>query len=303
MVASADRPGRGRRGDGGDDQEGQAPPGEQPVEEVPGIEAEHDQTDRRHDDQRASGQDGTAPEVGLQVGRAVPAGVGDQEHRGQEGGGGHGQRAEQHRGRVEPRGDRVTSAVAHRDPTGRDAAEGRGEEERREDRGDPEDRGVAAAADPLPGRFAQREPGAAQHQPEPGEDHGDPRGRCDRLEHLREPGPGQDDHEDEPDVVGLPDRRHRVVDQRSGPGAAVRAAGGQVPEAGAVVHPAAAGVRGDRQDQHQGHGVGAAHGRASAAAGSCSPTGSVSRASSASWRRQRSRIRSSRVTNPHAISA
>ena len=112
------------------------------------------------------GQDRAPPEVGLQVGRAVPAGVGDQEHRGQEGGRGHGQHAEQHRGRVEPGGDRVTGAVAHRDPAGRHAAERRGEEERREDRGDPEHRGVPAAAGELPGRLAEGEPGAAQHEPE-----------------------------------------------------------------------------------------------------------------------------------------
>ena len=82
----------------------------------------------------------------------------------------------------------------------------------------------------------------------------------DRGVGLGEAGPQHDEDEDQPDVVGLPDRSDRVVDDLAGTLAAVGAAGDEVPEPGAEVGAAEHGVGGDGEEQHDGDGV--AHRRA-----------------------------------------
>src|SRR5262249_56179419 len=65
-----------------------------------------------------------------------------------------------------------------------------------------------------------------------------------------ESGPAHDGGDDDPDVVGLPDRGDCVVDEATGPLAALRTAGGEAPETGAVVGAAEHGVHdhGDPED-------------------------------------------------------
>ena len=91
--------------------------------------------------------------------------------------------------------------------------------------------------------------------------------REDRLERRREAGPEHDEHEDQPDVVGLPHGADRPVDQLARPPAALAAAGEQAPEAGAEVGAAEDGVDRHADPEHDGDGVGAAH------AGSCNGAG------------------------------
>ena len=70
-----------------------------------------------------------------------------------------------------------------------------------------------------------------------------------RGEGVRERGPEDDQVEDQPDVVGLPDRGDRLVDQRARGPAPPVAAGQQVPQAAAEVGPAQHRVQGDPGQQ------------------------------------------------------
>ena len=63
------------------------------------------------------------------------------------------------------------------------------------------------------GLAAQREGAAAQDDPERREEQRDRERRGDRAERAREAGPEDDQDEDQPDVVGLPDRCHRALDR------------------------------------------------------------------------------------------
>src|SRR5215216_1771714 len=58
---------------------------------------------------------------------------------------------------------------------------------------------------------------APQHDAEGSEAEWDEQGREDRGEGSRERGPENHQHEDQPDMVGLPDRPDRPVDQPSRP--------------------------------------------------------------------------------------
>ena len=72
---------------------------------------------------------------------------------------------------------------------------------------------VAGAED----RLAEREAGAAEHDAERGKGQRDEEGQGDRGVRLREAGPQHHEDEDQPDVVGLPHRCDRVVDDLAGP--------------------------------------------------------------------------------------
>ena len=89
----------------------------------------------------------------------------------------------------------------------------------------------------------------------------------DRRERLGEAGPEDDEREDQPDVVGLPDRPDRVVDDGARTLAALGAAGGEVPEAGAEVGAAEHRVGDDADEQHDGDRVGHPTGSCSSALG------------------------------------
>ena len=96
-------------------------------------------------------------------------------------------------------------------------------------------------------RLAEREARAAEHDAERGECQRDEQREHDRREGFGERGPQHHEAEDQPDVVGLPHRPDRVVDQRARPLAARRAAGGEVPEPRAEVGAAEQRVGGDRR--------------------------------------------------------
>ena len=79
-------------------------------------------------------------------------------------------------------------------------------------------------------------------------------------------GPEDDQRKDEPDVVGLPHRGDRLVDQRARLASAPVAAGQQVPQAAAEVGPAQHGVKRDAGQQDGPDRVGGHHGPAGPAA-------------------------------------
>ena len=135
------------------------------------------------------------------------------------------------------------------DGPGGDGADHGAHEERGQQRGERERRaGRALQAEPGD-LLAEGEPGPAQHdpadrQPDRQRERDHHRGEC-----VRERGPEDDQVEDEPDVVGFPDRGDRLVDQvRAAPGRG-GGAGQQVPQAAAEVGPAQDGVQGDGGQQ------------------------------------------------------
>ena len=77
--------------------------------------------------------------------------------------------------------------------------------------------------------------------------------------------------EDQPDVVRLPDRADRPVDQLARPAAALAAAGEQAPETGAEVGAAEDGVHRHADHEHDGDGVRALSSRAPAATAAGGP--------------------------------
>ena len=119
-------------------------------------------------------------------------------------------------------------------------------------RGDGERGAEVAAVAGAEHGLAEREARAAQHDPERGERERHEQGEGDRLVGLGEAGPQHDEAEDQPHVVGLPDRGDGVVDVLAGAFAALGAAGDEVPEPGAEVGAAEHGVGGDGDEQHDG---------------------------------------------------
>jgi hypothetical protein len=129
---------------------------------------------------------------------------------------------------------------------GRDGADHGAHEERGQHRGAGEGRAEGALqagrADLLP----EGEAGAAQHDPEQSEPQRQRAGGHHCGERVREGGPEHHQREDQPDVVGLPDRGDRLVDQPPRRAPAPVAAGQQVPQAAAEVGPTQHRVQGDR---------------------------------------------------------
>ena len=107
--------------------------------------------------------------------------------------------------------------------------------------------------------LAERERRAAGDHAERGQRERDVERRCHRGERRREAGPQHHEHEDQPDVVGLPDRADRVLDQRRAGGAPRRvppASRSQMPAPKSA--PREQRVR-DEPDEHDGqHRLGAA---------------------------------------------
>ena len=137
-----------------------------------------------------------------------------QEHRGQVGADQHGQHAARGRGRVEPARHHVPGGDAGRHPAGGDAAGHGAEEERRDHRGERERGAEEALQRKRRDALAERERRAPRAiMPKRRQRQRDVQRRGDRRERRRERGPQHDEHEDQPDVVGLPHRADRVLDQ------------------------------------------------------------------------------------------
>ena len=125
-----------------------------------------------------------------------------------------------------------------------------------------DERAKATFARAAPRRLdhlAEGEARPAQDDPDRRERERDVEGGHHRGERLGEAGPEEDEDEDQPDVVRLPDRRDRALDpvaDRLGVG---RAAGEELPEPRTEVGAAEDGVEGRPEQQDRGDGLGLAH--------------------------------------------
>ena len=135
----------------------------------------------------------------------------------------HGEHAAEDRGRVDPAVPRVARLAAGRDPARGDAADDGAEAVRHQDR---REREGSAEVAPVPGpehRLAEREAGARGARcPSAARVSG-----TNRVSVIEAYASGKQVHsthedEDQPDVVGLPHRGDRVVDDLAGPLAALR---------------------------------------------------------------------------------
>src|SRR4029453_18280259 len=133
----------------------------------------------------------------------------------------------------------------------------------KEERGDHRGGGEAGAEQPLEPQLghglAEGEGGTPQDHPERHRHQRDVQSRHDRGEGGREPGPEHHQDEDQPDMVGLPHRPDRVLDQGPLTSPAVGPAGDQVPGAGAEVGPAQQGVGGHPDPDHGQEDLGQGH--------------------------------------------
>ena len=159
------------------------------------------------------------------------------------------ERTDEDGGRIQPARDEVASRVADGDTTGGDGAddgaEGEGRQDRRE-REDPLDGSLRWLSVELPPQGVGR---PTQDDADRGDEqrHGE-RGH-DRAEGDRIGGPADDEDEDQPDVIRLPDGAHRVpcmVARRRRTRAST--AGEQDPEAGAEVRTREHGVSGEADE-------------------------------------------------------
>src|SRR5213080_3834436 len=104
----------------------------------------------------------------------------------------------------------------------------------------------------LLGDVAEGEEGAAQDKSQQGEREEWVERAEDLLEEDRKAGPCEHDRQHEPDVVHLPHRRHRVVDQGARLAAAWAVARHQVPDPGSEVDTAGGAVGRDREEKDEG---------------------------------------------------
>ena len=201
----------------------------------------------------------------------------------------HRDRAEDERRRVEPARDEVALGVADRDAARRDAADRRAEREGREDRGAGEEDLDPALLACAPCARAQGVGRAAQDDADPRDEERDGERRGDRAEGRRIGRPADHEHEDQPDVVGLPDGAHGVVGVLAQRLVALAAAAQQLPEARAEVGAAQHCVRGQSDEHQDDRELGESH-RVPP------PAGTVGTARSASSMGARARRRSSHAT-------
>ena len=210
--------------------------------------------DSQADDGRGTGDDGHAEcplaERLLQLGLADAHRVGREVDRGQIRRCRDGDPAEGDRGRVEPARDEIALGVADGHAPRGDSADHGAESEGREDRR----AGEEDLDPPLLARGrrsrAQGICGAAEDDADAADEERNRERRGDRPEGHRVGRPADDEHEDQPDVVGLPDRAHRVMRVLAQLPVAFTAAAQQLPEAGAEIGAAQDRV-GSQSDEHE----------------------------------------------------
>ena len=151
-----------------------------------------------------------------------------------------------------PARELVARGVADRHPTRGHAAHRRAQEEGHENRRQGEHRPEAALLVDAGRLAAQREGSTAKDDSDRGREEGNRERRGDRPEGLGKARPHHHEDEDQPDVVGLPDRCHGVLD--ACPQSLV--AGGEVPDAGAEVRSSQHRVSRDAQGDQKSHEVG-----------------------------------------------
>ena len=140
-----------------------------------------------------------------------------------------------------------------------------GREEEGCDEGREAEHEIGCAVSPrIIGDVPEREERSAQDQAEKGEAEQRIQAGEDSLEQGREGRPAKDDGQHQPNVVHLPDGRHRVVDQRACLASTRAVAGLQIPDAGTEVDAARGAVCSDREQKRQRDHVGqeTAHERA-----------------------------------------
>jgi hypothetical protein len=125
---------------------------------------------------------------------------------------------------------------------GGEGADHRAERERRNDRRDREDGVDAALFTGSPSSRAQEVGAPAHDDADAGDEEGNGERRRDRAEGGWVGGPDDCEDEDQPDVVGLPDRRHRVMGVLADLVGPLALACDELPEAGAEVGAAEHGV-------------------------------------------------------------
>src|SRR2546421_9232265 len=76
-----------------------------------------------------------------------------------------------------------------------------------------------------------------------------------RLKQQGEPGPTDHDCQDQPDVVGLPHRRHGLFDYRAGPIGPRATTGEKIPDTGAILDSAGHAVGGDGEQKNERRGT------------------------------------------------
>jgi hypothetical protein len=129
---------------------------------------------------------------------------------------------------------------------------------------------------------AHRVGAAAQDDSDPGDEERDRERRGDRAERGRVSRPHDGEHEDQPDVVGLPDGRHARVGVIADLLRTLAASSGELPEAGAEIGARKHGIErkpGEREDQRQCievHGQTSSPSGARASRTSVQPTAAVS---------------------------
>ncbi len=221
------------------------------------LQYEHSGDRHRTRDDRAPHR--AAPEITDEIGATAALGVGGEVHRGEESADHHGHQPTEHRRRVQPTPQHVAGLFPRRHAAGRHSADDGAEHERCEQRRRRERRTEPAAQWQRLRGLAEGERRAPEDDPDRGQCEWYVERRHDWRERRRERGPQHDQHEDQPDVVRLPHRRDRLLDQRARRPSPLVAPGDEVPEAGAEVGAREQRVQRDPHEHHRGAHVGETH--------------------------------------------
>jgi len=165
---------------------------------------------------------------------------------------------DQRRG-LHPGRERRPGAGADRHAARGDCSDRRAEEERRQDRGQREGRAQHASfaeGHRVPAEGVRR---PAQDDSDAGEEQRHVERGHHGAERARERRPEHDQDEDQPDVIGLPHRRHRALHEAAHARAALGATGDEVPEPRAEVRPGEHRVGRQPRDDERGADLGEAH--------------------------------------------
>src|SRR4051812_28987496 len=204
------------------------------------------------------GGEGATLEVALHLLVAGAPGVAHEEDGGEVGAAGDEHRPDQQRQRLDPAGEGVAVACGGGGGGGARPAH-RAHEERGDQRGDREGRPHRPPLPQADQRLAEGEAGTAQDDPQRRQRDRHVQGGEDRAEGRGEGGPEDDEDEDQPDVVRLPDGGERALDRVPRPLAALGSPRDEVPEAAAEVGAAEERVEGRPYPEDRRRRVGLAH--------------------------------------------
>src|SRR5438477_4883530 len=164
------------------DQSDQPPARDESVVERLSVGAQHGHAGERDRPTDETGRERARSELPLERRFAEPGGVGAEEHGRQVGGRRDGEDADQERGGVEPARELVAGGVPDRNAAGSDAADGGAQGERGQDRGERKNGVDRAQLAYGGGARAERVGGAAEDDPDRGDEERDRKRRGDRAE-------------------------------------------------------------------------------------------------------------------------